>query len=151
MVTDGILTDVLIEDTQDSTKLSRHSENAVENNMVLCCQASVQAAMKDEYKIFNVSSTKKVGCWHWPGVRVGSLNVNCLSTKTWNKANYHYICNRYEIFLPLGLIRIKRGWKGFPWFIEEGFKLLPALNLYHSTLLKNRCFKKTHTFDMFTF
>ena len=82
MVTDGILTDVLIQDTQDSTKLSRHSENAVENNMVLRCQASVQAAMKDEYKIFNVSGTKTDGCWHWPGVRVGSLNVNCLSTKT---------------------------------------------------------------------
>ena len=59
MVTDGILTDVLIEDTEDLTKLSRHSENAVENNMVLRCQASVQAAMKDEYKIFNVSDTKK--------------------------------------------------------------------------------------------
>ena len=66
MVRDGILTDVLIEDTQDSTKLSRHSENAVENNMVLRCQASVQAAMKDEYKIFNVSGTKRDGCWHWP-------------------------------------------------------------------------------------
>ena len=103
MVTDGILTDALIEHTQDSTKLSRHSENAVENNMVLRCQANVQAAMKDEYKIFNVSGTKKEvldGCWHWPGVRVCSLNVNCLSTKTWNKTNYHYICNHYEYFYP---------------------------------------------------
>ena len=63
---------------------------------------SSQCPSSDEgrIEIFNVSGTKKDGCWHWPDVRVGSLNVNCLSTKTWNKANYHYICNRYEIFLP---------------------------------------------------
>ena len=47
MVTGGILTDVLIQDTQDSTKLSRHSENAVENNMVLRCQASDEGRIQN--------------------------------------------------------------------------------------------------------
>ena len=47
MVTDGILTDVLIEDTQDSTKLSRHSENAVEYNMVLRCPSSDEGRIQN--------------------------------------------------------------------------------------------------------
>ena len=58
MVTNGILTNVLNENTLDSTKLSRHSENAIKNNMVLRCQASIQAAMKAEYEI-----------WHKQGVQ----------------------------------------------------------------------------------
>ena len=96
MVTDGILTNVLNENTWDSTKLSRHSENAVESEMVLRSQVCVQAAMKDEYKIRNKNG------WVLELARRLARQFECklLEHKNRNKTKYYYICNSYEMFPP---------------------------------------------------